>query len=181
MSLNPFAVPAALLDLSSTGPVRRIGRFWGWVFAVPFAACLALCLVATAGNWVKRDLRGTASGLGLDALCCVLIFMSLACGRWWARRFSQGRWPLVFGFALLIGALGQVVFWTGLFAVFTAAGGHSVIGSHPSFTSDDAAGFLVGWLGTSLYALLQGLLVRGSLKRSARRQESLALADPHLS
>lgn len=179
MSLDPFAPPRAKVEQDSADPARRVGRFWGWIFAMPFVGLLTLSSVGTLRFLLRQNSQAAVVGVGLDALCVALLLMTLVCGAWWARRFSQRGWPLVFGFALAAGLAGQVVFWTGLitlFSLFSSVDSHSATFN---FSKEDAVSILWGWLGTSLYALLQGILVRWSLKRRARRlQGSVPAAAP---
>ena len=166
MSQEPFAAPRAVLGRNSDDLAGTVGRVWGWVFAAPMLAVAVISGIVTARYWGGLGRDDVRFGILLVALAVCFVVLTLACGSWWARRFSAKRWMPFLWFALAAGMCGATLFFGGGIVVIAVTDPSHVM--RPSV--DDAIGFLETWIGMSLYALIQGLLIRWSLRRRARKQ-----------
>lgn len=166
---NPFSAPNAAVDWNLSDSVWKVGRFWGWVFAVPVFAFAALSCVGATRDWFGHGWTvAFKTDLLLTTLSVCLALTIFKCGSRWVRHFRSGsRMPLI-AVAVIIGA-GIAIFIYGVLVVFVVH--RDRIHFSDLMAADDVSRALEVWIGMSLYMLIQGLLVRWSLKRRTRREE----------
>lgn len=163
---HPYAAPAATLEASlppgSSGP----GWFWGIVFALPVLALLGLLAFVVASTPVEKSRMAEFMLLAVALALALYSGALMVNGVLMVRRHGSrllGSSVVMGGIAaLLLAVLPDLIGWM----------------SQPREVPDAFWTWSNAWdavamgLGAGLYALFQGLLIRWSLKRRARRAQA---------
>ena len=159
---HPYMPPVSEGDRDSYSVLVALGKFWGFIFALPvvllwIAYEVQQMPLVKRGLWLPTDIVISTVAFAVPA------FVILWSGPMWAARFRVARWPIRLLVSLSIGGLCLLTFMATMQVDWGIT--EKVWWN---FTMGDVIPTLMIWLIVSVYLVIEGLTIRSRIQMLIR-------------